>query len=129
MAGLEIELTRVEEIILHVTRVVHTSLTPGPFRERHAFAFFVNIVKRTHQVWSWNTMLGPILKHHAMGVVTDSKPATFFLLRNSAPDSIAFSSRFSDKLNTFYIFRRKKAYDEVSQSNTERGRSSQQRSL
>ena len=71
-------------------QVVHTSVTPGPFRERHAHKayffffslfFFVNIVKRTHQVWSWNAMLGPILKHHAMGVVTASKPSTFFVLR------------------------------------------------
>jgi|EndMetStandDraft_5_1072996.scaffolds.fasta_scaffold00299_3 hypothetical protein len=57
------------------------TLAPGPFREGHAqrpifstfsfpSSFFVNKMKRTHQVWSWNAMLTPCLANH---VRTDLK--------------------------------------------------------
>ena len=69
--------------VYHVTRVVHTSLAPGPFREGHAHmhkahfifififppfvssSFFHNNMKRTHRIWSWNAMLTPCLATHA----------------------------------------------------------------
>lgn len=81
MAGLEILLRGVR--VYHVTRVVHTSLAPGPFREGHAHmhkahficiflfppffssSFFHNNMKRTHRIWSWNAMLTPCLATHA----------------------------------------------------------------